>query len=277
MEAPIWFRWLGVAGIELRANDEVLAIDPFFTRPPVWRVRFGRVPPNRQLVAEKIRRCDYILVTHAHWDHVMDVPDVACNTGATVLGSPNTCRLLAACGVPEEQIREIKGGDQIRLGDFKVEILPTGHMTTPGFSPGPLGPDLQPPLRLRDYRMDSCFSFLVEVGGLRALDCSSLRPGPAPPADVLFLGLGGTRSHYQWLLRAARPRLVIPVHWDDLFRPLSKPVRPYFKPPSWGEWPPIQRMDPTRFKHMSQEMAPDVRVLVPEMFRVCDIRRSMRR
>jgi hypothetical protein len=28
-------RWLGVAGIELRANEQVLVIDPFVSRPPL--------------------------------------------------------------------------------------------------------------------------------------------------------------------------------------------------------------------------------------------------
>ena len=27
------FRWLGVAGIELKAGEQVLVIDPFITRP----------------------------------------------------------------------------------------------------------------------------------------------------------------------------------------------------------------------------------------------------
>jgi L-ascorbate metabolism protein UlaG (beta-lactamase superfamily) len=27
------FRWLGVAGIELKTGEQILAIDPFLTRP----------------------------------------------------------------------------------------------------------------------------------------------------------------------------------------------------------------------------------------------------
>ncbi len=49
-------------------------------------------------------RCDFVLVTHAHWDHLMDVPDVVLNTGATALGSANTCQLLALLGVAPEPI-----------------------------------------------------------------------------------------------------------------------------------------------------------------------------
>jgi len=266
MEAPVWFRWLGVAGIELRVGDEVLAIDPFFTRPPLWCLGRGRVEPDHALIAEKIERCHYVLVTHAHFDHVMDVPDVARNTGAMVLGSANTCRLLAACGLPERQVREVRAGERVELGGWRVDILPAEHIKTPGFSPGPLPSHVRPPLRLRDYRMDTCFSFLIQVGGSRLLDWRSVRAESAPRAEVLFVGVEDSRERYEALLRAVQPRLVIPIHWDDMFRPLSEPLRPYFTPPRLA-WPPLRRVDLARFRRMIEEMSPGVRVMVPEAFR----------
>ncbi len=270
MRDPIRFRWLGVAGIEVQVRDEILIIDPCLTRPAMRQVWFGRVHPDQELIAQQIQRCDYVLVTHAHWDHVMDVPDVVRNTGAVALGSPNTCQLLAACGVPKDQICEIVSRDQVRLGSFSVEILSAEHLKLPGFAPGSLPDKLEPPLRLRNYRMDTCLSFLIEVDDLRLLDWSSIGQEPTPAADVLFVRLYEKQATYQALLHAVQPRLVIPVHWDDLFRPASKPTRPCFKPPSWT-FPPLQRMDPARFKSTIEGMKPDVGVLIPEIFRVYSI------
>src|SRR5207249_5512425 len=98
MRNSVSFRWLGVAGVELTANGRTLAIDPFFSRPPFKRYLFGPISPDRTLVREKLTCCDYVLVSHAHWDHVMDVPEVALHTGALTFGSPNTCRLLTLLG-----------------------------------------------------------------------------------------------------------------------------------------------------------------------------------
>ena len=53
-KASVWFRWLGVGGVEQLADGVFLAVDPFFTRPPFSRLGFGRVSPNRRLVAEKM-------------------------------------------------------------------------------------------------------------------------------------------------------------------------------------------------------------------------------
>jgi L-ascorbate metabolism protein UlaG (beta-lactamase superfamily) len=256
-------RWLGVGGIELSVGGEVLAIDPYLTRVPFWRMGFGRVRPNRELVAARIPCCDFVLVTHAHVDHVMDVPAVAHNTGAMALGSANTCRLLAVSGVPAGRIREIGVGDRFALGKFQVEVLPARHVAFPGWQlfSGPLPSDLRLPLRARDYRMDGCFSFLIQVGEYRFLHC----PGPAVAADVLTVKPLEARPDYASLLRDVRPRVVIPVHWDDFGRPLSRPIRSMVAP-SGKLIPPLKRIDLPRFKHVIEQLAPATRVLIPEMF-----------
>jgi L-ascorbate metabolism protein UlaG (beta-lactamase superfamily) len=42
MDANTGFRWLGTAGIELIAKDQVLVIDPYFTRFSTWRMCLGQ-------------------------------------------------------------------------------------------------------------------------------------------------------------------------------------------------------------------------------------------
>jgi L-ascorbate metabolism protein UlaG (beta-lactamase superfamily) len=262
------FRWLGVGGIELRAGDQILLIDPYLTRLSLWRLAVGRVRPNRDLVAARIPRCDFVLVTHPHVDHLLDVPDVLRNTGALALGSPNTCWLLGALGVPARQIREIDVGDRLTLGDFEIEVLPAGHTTFWGWLPfsGPLSSNLHPPLRARDYRMDRCFGYLVDADGARLLHC----PGTGAPAGVLIVKPLETRARYKALLRQARPRVVIPVHWDDFCRPLSEPMRPTLAP-SGQAVPPLKRIDLVQFEQMIEQIAPGTQVLIPQMFRAYDL------
>jgi L-ascorbate metabolism protein UlaG (beta-lactamase superfamily) len=268
----IWFRWLGVAGIELRLDDHTLVIDPFLTRPPIWRMWFGRLRPDRELIAQKIPTCDHVLVTHAHWDHLMDVPEVLRQTDAVALGSPNVCRLLQALGVPREQIREIGAGDRFTLGPFHVGVLRGEHTKILGRVPynRPLPQRLEAPLRLRDYCVDECFCFLIEAAGRRLLDWGSVRAETAVRADMLFTGPEQDTAYYKILLGKVRPRVVVPTHWDDFFRPLSRPLRPFFKPPAWT-WPPLQRMNPARLKRTIERIAPGTNVLVPEVFRLYDL------
>lgn len=266
MDSTVAFRWLGVAGIELEIDRQILAIDPFFTRPPFWRLWLGRVSPHRELTLDKLPRCDLVLVSHAHYDHLMDVPDLAISTGAIVYGSANACQLLRVCGVPEEQIHAIESGDRIRLGDLAIEVLPAEHIPIPGFKPGPLPPNLQPPLRLRDYRMDSCYSFLIKIGEFRLLHCGNGDPRPGVRADVLFTSPARDKIYFESLLRAVKPKMLVPVHWDNMFRSLSRPLRPMLKPPACA-FPPLQLMNLTSFQRMIGSIGPEVQVLTPEIFR----------
>jgi len=274
MTDSVSFRWLGVVGTELRANDQTLLIDPYFTRIPMRRLWFGRVEPDHGLIAEKVQHGDFVLITHPHFDHIMDVPDVVHNTGAAALGSANACRLLAAYGVSEEQAREIKVGDKLNLMDFEVEVFRSQHMRTPGFSPGRLSSDPKPPLRARDYRMDENFSFLISIGGYRMLTDPGESPGAAPRADILFVFPYRNEEYYKSLLPLVQPKVVIPTHWDDFFRPLSKPLRPLIQPPKWPLIS-LRRINLTAFGRMIERIYPETKFFVPEIFRTYDLKEFM--
>lgn len=263
--APVSFRWLGVAGLEIASAGRTLLVDPYVTRLSLLRLWFGRAESNRALVQQTIGQADFVLVTHAHLDHLLDVPEVLRQTGAVALGSANVCRLLTASRVLAEQTREIKAGDRLTLGNFSVDVLPAEHVTVLGrpVLAGPLPASLPSPPRARDYRMDACFSFLVETGGYRILDWTSERAWPAPPADVLFVKAGQSDAYYRPLLATVQPHLVVPVHWDDFCRPLSRPPRPQLLPPSWA-WPPLRRVDLAGFSCCLEQLAPGTRVLLPD-------------
>ena len=89
-------------------------------------------------------------------------------------------------------------------------------------------------------------------------------------ADVLFVHPGKGRDYYRALLRLVKPKVTIPVHWDDFFRPLSEPLRPYWKPPALA-FPPLQRIDLEEFKQTVLMAAPRGRVLQPEVHRSYDL------
>jgi len=241
-------------------------IDPYFTRFPLRKAVLGRVEPDRKLIAEKIKHCDFVLITHAHFDHLMDVPDVVRNTGAIVMGSPNSCKLLSVCGVSDDQIREIKAGDKLTLAELQVEVLPSQHVKLPAYLPGKLPAVLKPPLRARDYRMDKDLSFLLSVGNLRLQTDPGERPEAGVPADILFLFPHRDDAYCRTLLSRVQPKVVVLTHWDDFFRPLSKPLRPHIQIQQLT-FPPLQRINLGKHSRMIERLSPQTKVLVPEIFR----------
>lgn len=254
------FRWFGVAGVALSTATQTLVADPYFTRVSALRL-FGRVRSDSQLTAMHIRQADHVLVTHPHIDHVLDVPDVLRLTGAVGLGSAHTCRLLAGAGIPSRQIREIHPWETFSLGEAQVQALPVAHIRFLGMPvcSGPLPLDLRPPLRGFDYRMDQDFAFLIEWEGLRILIWSGVLPAPVPNVDVAFVNLSMKARPFWSMLPMIRPRLLIPIHWDDFMRPLDRPLRRSMLFPYC-----IQL---TGFRARVAQVLPESRVCMAELFR----------
>ena len=265
------FRWLGAAGFELQSSGSILTVDPFVTRPPLRNIWFGRPRSRAELVERYVPVCDHVLVTHTHYDHVMDVPAVVRHTGATAYVPPNSRPLLRAHGIATRQIRVIEAGDELDLGAFEVKVYAAEHIRLPGLDPGAMALNLDPPLRLRDYRMDVCLSLLIHAGGLNLLR-GSVRSGPEVSADVLFIGAEGSPPQYERLLRCMRSPVIIPVHWDDFFRPLSQPIRPRFGP-ALGKGLVPRRISLARFQAAVEQAAPLATVVFPEPLRTYDLTR----
>jgi L-ascorbate metabolism protein UlaG (beta-lactamase superfamily) len=261
----ISYRWLGNAGFEFRSGETTLFVDPFLTRPKRSEIYFGHVNPDISAIEAHIKDCSHILVSHTHFDHFMDVPEIAIKTGAKVHGSPNTCELAQVFGVSEELVHEINAKDEFSMDGVEVKAIPAAHPWIPGYAKGRMAETLQPPLRLRDYRMDSCLSFLISFPGRRILVWSSTHTEGAEPADVLICRAVSNQNWYARILKIVQPTLVIPSHWDNMFIPLSDPVQPFFSLPSLAV--PLQRrIDMKEFVNKIRLAKPDCQVQIPERF-----------
>lgn len=261
-------RWLGVAGLEFSLDGYTLLIDPFFTRPSRLDVLAGRrVTPDRAAVARHVSRADAVLVTHPHYDHLLDVPEVLRLTGARAYGSPNTVTLLKLHGW---EAGTVHSGDRLNLGPFAVEVFPALHtrLLFGRLLNGPLPRSLRLPLRLSDYRMDACYSFCITADGWVML------VGNHPiPADWVFISPYQSDHKLAETLRAIQPRVIAPVHWEDFMRPLNLPLRPMLLTPVQGgrRFPPVQRVELNTFVKMAREIVPGARVFRMELFRSFEI------
>jgi hypothetical protein len=249
------FRWLGVAGVELNADGQPLVLDPFVSRPSITQMLRPLVA-NKELAATTLPRCNYVLVTHAHYDHLMDVAEVLQNTGASAYGSGNTCQLLHTLGTAASQVHEVGVGDRLSLGPYEVEVVRGQHSPIPfgWIFNGRLRPGLQPPLYAWDYRMDKCLGYGISVQGTRLLICA-VEP---QAAHVLFAGAQEPKEYYLRLFEGSTPTTFIPIHWDNFTRRLDKPLRRFARP---------GRMSVQQLASLAEVTVPKLQVIIPELFR----------
>jgi L-ascorbate metabolism protein UlaG (beta-lactamase superfamily) len=185
------------------------------------------------------------------------------HTGAAAFGSPNTCQLLLLLGVPAAQLNEIRTGDMLTLGAFRVEVIDGQHSAIPFGSifNGRLGSGLHPPLRVQDYRMDDCLGYCITALGSRVLVCAA----DPHPAEILFAVAQEPRKYYQRLFRGVQPHTFVPIHWDNFTRPLSQPLRNFTRP---------GRMQLRQLTELAHQTLPRTNVIIPEIFREYSVRES---
>lgn len=250
-------KWLGIAGLELRAGGETLLFDPLFSRIRAGRTLLGGITPDEDAVRRHVSRCDGIFVTHAHYDHLLDAPLISAITGAALHGTKNACAIASACGVPQHRLRIFSSGSRVDTGSFSITALPGSHIRLPGFGYGSLPPKLAPPLPARRYRMDESLVFLAEAGGRRLLIGPGLSLSEPGPVDILLccpIYLGRNLAEY---VGRIHPRVFLPIHWEDMFRPAGLPPRP-------GTLPgfPLRRIDMNEVEKQVEALG--VRYFQPE-------------
>jgi L-ascorbate metabolism protein UlaG (beta-lactamase superfamily) len=117
---PVELEWYGVSTFRLRVGDTVVFLDAYLDRVPA--------APPVGLTSREVTAADAILVGHSHFDHLHGAPVISANTGARIIGSYETVRLMSEAGVPEDRLSAAGGGELFDLGpDLRVRVLPSLH------------------------------------------------------------------------------------------------------------------------------------------------------
>ncbi len=87
--------WYGCATFRLRTGGLTIFLDAYIDR--------ASNAPGTGLRADDIDACDWIVVGHSHFDHLYGAERIAVNTGAKIIGSYESNRVMDQAGVPLEQ------------------------------------------------------------------------------------------------------------------------------------------------------------------------------
>lgn len=223
--------YLGTNAYLLESRDSTLLVDPYFSRMRLWRAVFNlRATSQPDVIAQHLgnRRIDAILVTHGHFDHCLDVPEIMHRSGAKLVASRTSVQLVEACGVAPARCLPVAGGSALRVGGARVRVLAAQHDQIFGWVPFDGPPRRLPPRRAGDWVCGEPIAFLIEMGGQRIYIDSGGQPGAPPtirePINLAILGvaLPDSRARFPQMLAALRPRYVLPSHQDNFFRPLDR-------------------------------------------------------
>jgi L-ascorbate metabolism protein UlaG (beta-lactamase superfamily) len=237
LPAGLTLQWLGVSGYRMTYEDHTLLIDPYVSRCGLGAL-LARKPVVPDLTA--IERfigsppgVVGVLVGHTHFDHAVDAPAVAHRFGCRAYGSESLARLMALHGVGDRAV-VVQPSRTYELGPFAVSFMPSLHsklllgLAVP--AGGELTCDHLDDLTPGAYRCGQVWGIRIDVAGVSFYHQGSANlideTVPRGGVDYFLAGVAGrgfTRDYWPRILRALQPRVVVPTHYDDFFRPLDAP------------------------------------------------------
>jgi L-ascorbate metabolism protein UlaG (beta-lactamase superfamily) len=232
--------FFGVSTLLFDDGETQFLIDGFFTRPPFLKLLTSEISTDTTLIdglisQYKMDRVKGIFPTHSHYDHAFDVAYTTKKMNTTLYGSLSTLNIGRGGGLKEEQLHLIKPYEEITLGKFTVQIIPSIHSAPSSAKDS--GVVIQKPkgqpAKMKDYPEGGTFDFLVKYNGHQVY----IKPSPnfiegaldTTRAEVCFLGIGtiGTKEptwqnkYYAQTVGKLKPKLVVPLHWDDFTKPID--------------------------------------------------------
>jgi L-ascorbate metabolism protein UlaG (beta-lactamase superfamily) len=230
--------WLGVSGYRIAYDGVSLFIDPYVSRVPLRSLLLRRTAlPEAASLDRWIGGAGNgdvagVLVGHTHFDHAVDAPAIARRFHAPAYGSASLAALMRLHGLGGLAV-EVEPYRRYELGPFVVSFTPSVHSKLilgrrVPFD-GELSCDHLHGLTPGAYRCGQVWGIRIEVAGTSFyhqgsanLIDAALR---AEPVDVFLAGVAGrsvTPRYWERVLPRLDPRVVVPTHYDDFFKPLGK-------------------------------------------------------
>lgn len=247
-EADLKVAFFGVSTLLFDDGETQIMVDGFFSRPSLLKVAFGKIKTDTAAVERivkdyKMNRLRAVFVTHSHYDHVLDAGYLCASTGADLYGSSSTRNAGAGAGLSSHKIHVFTPGRQVQVGRFLVTPIVSRHSPVTVFNNDlrkKIKEPLHQPAKAKAYSEGGTYDLLIRHGGQSFLVKASANfvEGALDgyQADTVFLAtarLGKQKAafkerYYQQSVKTVKAKTVIPLHWDNFFRPLT--AEPKFFP-----------------------------------------------
>ena len=243
----------GAAGWSITDGTTTILHDPYLSRIRFKGRKYGpsdatdvpgdprRIVHMREVpdvdtatVDRHVTTASYVLLSHSHFNHAMDMPYIARKTGAVVIGTESTVNIATNNGVPEEQTIVVKGGEDLAFPELSIKVVPSLHSPLScklyrDFGTVPAG---KAPLCLDDYVEGGTLAYLLRFAGREILVFGSMnyieREVEGLRPDIALIASATPRldihDYTGRMIRAlGAPPIVIATHWDDQGLPFGAP------------------------------------------------------
>ena len=264
-KSRVRLRYLGAGGLYVEWRGEAVLFSPFFSNPGILRVPFGERNPKEERIDSglanlNLDRVGSIIVGHAHYDHLGDLPEVAekiprakiyTNANGVNFLSPwqDTVGDVVDLSEVVNRWRPLKDRSEKPL-PFRIYPIESSHAHHLGpicwrcNRPNKPWPKGKKAALLNEMWSGNDLSFVLDLldrSGEETLfrifyqDAASNTGMPevlvqdSPiPVDLAMLCMASsseTPGHPEDLVSSLKPRHLMFTHYEDFFRSLERPLR----------------------------------------------------
>ena len=217
-------KWYGINALEFRTSGGTdFMIDMYVSRN---RERLNIPEEVDRYVTS---RPSWVLMTHAHWDHLADMPQIIAKTDTILYASETACNIMRGMGVAEKNLKTIHYGDMLDFpGGVSVQVIESRHMGVDGEAPGYTAPPPNDSLKTASgWLCGEVFAFLIHADGKTILNAGSANFLDSQfnhvPCDYFIGGISRWKEGFpQMLQKCVNFKTLIPTHHDEFTKPLSE-------------------------------------------------------
>ena len=219
-------RWLNTAGFEMiLPGGAHLLVDPWLDSSEIYPFPLA-----------KIERADYVLLTHAHFDHAASLGEIQKKfpTARMLIGDLSAEALAKEYHLNLARIFRVRGGECYEFDDVRIDAISARHTEGAQGSYWMEGSNLKPggvpddtmwygTLEMYNYRITAADGSHIVVWGGMTTDEQINRMRHYSGNDVAVMHVSPKQDYgmFASLVKAINPKVVIPHHydiWDVLFK-----------------------------------------------------------
>lgn|GEM_PF-1671378 len=272
--AGVHVTYLGTGGVLIERDGAAILTAPYFANNSLFRVGLWCLAPRNELVDEfmpGLGHVQAILVGHAHYDHLLDLPHVWASHGqhTQIFGNRSMCNLLHGAQ-PQPATVDVEGdrrtgtspGIYHETHGGKIRFLPiaSSHAPNVALPPTPWGlkamvspwaveePLDHLPGRSRHWRLGETLAWVIELHGstgsrpfrIYYQDAAHIPEDWQHPGNgdidlailtVASTNLIGQRRFIERIDEVLAPEHWMLIHWEDFFHTYSQDPAQIFTVP----------------------------------------------
>ncbi len=228
--------WYGTAALVLEDKLIGISIDPYLGYP------YKIDQEERQKMIRDFTQRDSWLITHGHFDHIQDIPQMIKGKTIQVYCTKTPKQTLLKRKVQPEQLKEIVVDESFQIGNWTIKaiqgrhchfdlplILRTGCRFEFFMHPLRLGKLLKNLMSYPENREILFYEIQAPECRIQILGSLGLQEKEVYPtdADILIMAFQGRSDLDETamkIVRRLKPRQILLDHYDDAFPPVSSQI-----------------------------------------------------